>query len=88
MKLVRTFEIGREASPVTVNDPTGERPREGGEMDSSFCSNLARKEATPLGEIPADILGHQAQLANAMLANLIAKSGKERGYDQAELHAD
>ena len=49
-KLVRTFETGREASPVTLSDAAGERPREGGEVDSSFCSNLARKEATPLGE--------------------------------------
>ena len=37
-------------SPVTLNEAAGERPRDGGEVDSSFCSNLARKEATPLGE--------------------------------------
>lgn len=42
-------------SPVTLNGAAGERPREGGEVDSSFCSNFARKEATPLGEIPADM---------------------------------
>ena len=56
MKLVRTFEIGRELSPVALNGPAGERPREGGEVDSPFCSNLTRKEAKPLGEVPADIL--------------------------------
>lgn len=48
-------------------------------MDSSFCSNLARKEATPLGEIPADILKHQAVLANAMLVSMIVGSEKEQG---------
>ena len=58
MKLVRTFEMGREASPVTLNDVAGERPREGGEVDSSFCSNFARKEAIPLGDFSADILKH------------------------------
>ena len=42
-------------SPVTLNGAAGERPREGGEVDSSLCSNFARKEATPLGEIPADM---------------------------------
>lgn len=53
IKLVRTFEIGRESSPVTLNDAAGERPREGGEVDPSFCSNFARKEAKP--EFPADM---------------------------------
>ena len=48
-------------------------------MDSSLCSNLARKEATPLGDIPADILKHQALLANSMLTSMIVESGKERG---------
>lgn len=52
-KLVRTFDIGRESSLVTLNDAAGERPREGGEVDSSFSSNFARKEAKP--EFPADM---------------------------------
>ena len=50
INVVRTLEMGREASPATLNDAAGERPREGGEVDSSFCSNLARKEAKPLGD--------------------------------------
>ena len=41
-------------------------------MDTSFCSNFARKEATPLGEIPADILKQQQiLLANARLAIVV-----------------
>ena len=42
---------GRSNFEIYVRD----RPREGGEVDSSLCSNLARKEATPLGEIPGDV---------------------------------
>lgn len=76
-KLVRTVEIGRETSPVTLNDEAGERPREGGEVDSSFCSNFARKEATPLGEMPADMTEHQAILATAILRTMVEGSDKE-----------
>ena len=47
-KLVRTLDKGRELLLVTL--PAGDRPREGGEVSSPFCSNLARREATPLGE--------------------------------------
>ncbi len=57
-------------SPVTLNAAAGERPREGGEVDSSLVSNFARKEATPLGDNPVDILEHQGLLANAMLATV------------------
>lgn len=42
--------MGRELSLFTL--PAGERPREGGDVDSPFCSNLARKEATSLGNRP------------------------------------
>lgn len=42
--------MGRELSLFTL--PVGDRPREGGDVDSPFCSNLARKEATPLGDRP------------------------------------
>ena len=47
-KLVRTFDKGRELLLVTL--PVGERPREGGEVSSPFCSNRARREATALGD--------------------------------------
>lgn len=47
---MRTFDIGRELSLLTL--PAGDRPREGGDVDSPLCSNLARKEATPLGDRP------------------------------------
>ena len=47
-KLVRTLDKGRELLLVTL--PAGDRPREGGGVSSPFCSNLARREATPLGE--------------------------------------
>ena len=47
-KLVRTFDKGLELLLVTL--PAGDRPREGGEVSSPCCSNLARREATPLGE--------------------------------------
>ena len=47
-KLVRTLDKGRELLLVTL--PAGDRPREGGEVSSPFCSNLARREATPLGD--------------------------------------
>ena len=47
-KLVRTFDSGLELLLVTL--PVGDRPREGGEVSSPCCSNLARSEATPLGE--------------------------------------
>ena len=40
-------------------------------METSFCSNFARKEATPLGEIPADILKNQILLANTRLATVM-----------------
>lgn len=50
-KLVLTFERGLELSLVTL--PAGDRPREGGDVFSPFCSNLARREATPvLGDRP------------------------------------
>ena len=47
-KLVRTVDRGLELLLVTL--PAGDRPREGGEVSSLCCSNLARREATPLGE--------------------------------------
>ena len=62
-KQVRTFEMGREMSPATLNEAAGERPREGGEVDSSFCSNFARKEATPLGET-ADMTEASSTVSN------------------------
>ena len=74
-KLVRTFEIGRESSPVTLNDAAGERPREGGEVDSSFCSNFARKEAKP--EFPADMTRDQALSVNVILTDVIVGLYKE-----------
>ena len=46
-------------------------------MDSSFCSNFARKEATPLGEMAADMTEHQATLATAMLKTAVEGSDKE-----------
>lgn len=49
-KLVRTLDSGRELSLVTL--PAGDRPREGGEVESWLGSNLARREATPLGDRP------------------------------------
>ena len=47
-KLVRTFDRGLEVLLVTL--PAGDRPREGGKVSSPCCSNLARREAKPLGE--------------------------------------
>lgn len=41
IKLVRTLEIGRELSLVTLS--AGDRPREGGEVSVLFCSNIARR---------------------------------------------
>lgn len=50
-KLVLTLERGLELSLVTL--PARDRPREGGDVFSLFCSNLARREATPvLGDRP------------------------------------
>lgn len=49
-KLVLTLERGLELSLVTLS--AGDLPREGGDVFSPFCSNLARKEATPvLGDL-------------------------------------
>ena len=49
-KFVRTLLIGRDVSSAIL--PAGDRPRDGGDVLVScwFCSNLARKEAKPLGE--------------------------------------
>ena len=83
-KLVRTFEIGREASLVTLNDVAGERPREGGEVDSSFCSNFARKEATPLGDIPGDVPADMTEATSTVSKCNARKCG--RGVSQGIRH--
>jgi hypothetical protein len=46
MKLVRTFDIGRDSLPVTASGPAGDRSREGGETEFLFCSNSARRLLT------------------------------------------
>ena len=50
-----------------------------GDDGSSFCSNFARREATPLGSVSADILDdYLAQSVDVILATIVIASGEER----------